>query len=97
MQSRIPPRKAKLSAAFGRIPQSTDSNLTERAAAALKTDGLMTPPETAAIYRVSLSTLWAHARQGLMPSPIRLGNRCTRWRASDVRAHLQLLAEGTQG
>ena len=74
----------------------TDPGLIERAAAALQGDVLMTPPETAAVYRISLSTLWQRARRGLLPSPIRLGAKCTRWKASDIRAHLESLSSGAK-
>lgn len=39
---------------------------------------------------VSMSRGWVHAevRAGRFPQPMRFGQRCTRWRAQDVRAWL---------
>lgn len=35
------------------------------------------------------STLFKWSRLGLFPAPVRLGARCTRWRAGDVTAWLK--------
>lgn len=37
-------------------------------------------------YAVHPKTIWAWARQGRFPHPIKLQPGCTRWRASDVEA-----------
>lgn len=39
---------------------------------------------------VRMSTSWVHdeVRAGRFPAPLRYGNRCTRWRSTDVRRYL---------
>jgi predicted DNA-binding transcriptional regulator AlpA len=38
------------------------------------------------IVPVSKSTWWAGVRQGRFPQPIKLSEKCTCWRAEDIRA-----------
>ena len=45
---------------------------------------LLTPQEVAEILRVSVDTVYGHARNGLLPS-VRIGNS-VRFRAEDIRA-----------
>lgn len=40
--------------------------------------------ELADHFGVSLATIWNWARRGLLPEPVRLSPRCTRWRASEI-------------
>lgn len=30
-------------------------------------------------YGIGISTVWQWAKDGILPEPIRFGNRCTRW------------------
>jgi prophage regulatory protein len=57
----------------------------ERAAAVLKSDGLMRVPEVLAVVPISESTWWVGVRSGRFPAGIKLGPRTTVWRASDIR------------
>ena len=47
-----------------------------------------TPP-TPAIIPVSKSTWWAGVKSGRYPQPVRLGERCTAWRAEDIRRYIE--------
>ena len=35
-------------------------------------------------YSVSRQTVWGWVRSGVLPKPVRLSDRCTRWRLSEV-------------
>lgn len=41
-----------------------------------------------AIFPVSKSTWWAGVKSGRFPKPVKLSERCTAWRVSDVNALL---------
>ena len=53
---------------------------------------LMMPSVTSAVTGLSISTLYRKVAAGLFPAPVRLGARCTRWKADDVRAWLKAAA-----
>jgi prophage regulatory protein len=38
---------------------------------------------------LSISTLYRKVASGELAAPIKMGTRCTRWRAADVRAFIQ--------
>lgn len=42
-----------------------------------------------ALVACGRTTLWRRVGSGDFPEPIRMGTRCTRWRAADVRAWLE--------
>jgi len=67
----------------------------ERAGAVLQTDGLLKLPEILALVPLAASTWWAGCRAGRFPAPVRIGRRCTCWRAADIRAFLERL--GSEG
>lgn len=71
----------------------------ERAGAILAAGGLLRLPELLTLIPVSASTWWEGCRSGRFPAPIKIGPRCTAWRASDVRDLLARLGagEGVQG
>lgn len=50
------------------------------------TDRLISDKEVAHLISASRSWPWKLARDGKFPQPIKLSERCTRWRMSDVRA-----------
>jgi prophage regulatory protein len=62
-------------------PQST--------ATAQDPDALLKSATTVEIAGLSLSTINRKVRNGTFPAPVKLGKRCTRWKAGDVRAWLQ--------
>jgi predicted DNA-binding transcriptional regulator AlpA len=68
----------------------------ERAAALLSGDGLLRLPEVLALVPVSPSTWWEGVRVGRFPQSIKVGPRCTCWRASDVRALIAHLGIGSE-
>ena len=35
-------------------------------------------------FEIARSTVWAWARQGRLPKPIKLGNKITRWNSDEV-------------
>lgn len=47
-------------------------------------DAYLSDRQLAHRYAVHPKTLWAWARRGTFPSPVKLTPGCTRWRASDV-------------
>lgn len=47
-------------------------------------DPKATPP-TPAIIPVSKSTWWAGVKTGRYPKPVKLSERCTAWKVSDIR------------
>jgi len=45
--------------------------------------------QLAARYSVSRATIWRWQKEGLLPSAVKLGPNCTRWRLSDVIEKLE--------
>lgn len=43
-------------------------------------------PAVPGLYPVSRSTWWAGVKSGRFPQPVKIGERCTAWRAEDIRA-----------
>lgn len=52
-------------------------------------DRLIPDKEVARLLGASRSWPWKLARDGKFPKPIKLSERCTRWRLSDVQAWMQ--------
>lgn len=48
------------------------------------------PKDAAAFLQIGLSTLWAWAKQGKVPPPVKMGGRCTVWRRADLESYLGL-------
>jgi predicted DNA-binding transcriptional regulator AlpA len=44
---------------------------------------------------ISISTVWRWAREGILPKPIKLTSRTTVWRAVEVDAAIEKIAEGS--
>lgn len=44
------------------------------------------------LYGISMATLWRRISQGLVPQPVKLSARSTRWRVGDLRKHLREVA-----
>ncbi|MES9949345.1 MAG: AlpA family phage regulatory protein [Candidatus Thiodiazotropha sp.] len=40
-------------------------------------------------YGVCVSTIWQWARDGILPAPIKFGQRCTRWDSDKLDEHDQ--------
>jgi len=45
-------------------------------------------PVVRALYGVSTATVWRNCSKGLMPSPVKLSERCTAWNVGLIRADL---------
>lgn len=59
---------------------------------ALPETGFLRLPEVLKLYPVSRSTWWAGVRAGRYPQPVKIGERCTAWRAEDIRALIESAA-----
>ena len=55
--------------------------------------GFLRLPEVLKLYPVSKSTWWAGVRSGRYPQPVKLGTRATAWRAEDIRALIESVAD----
>ena len=62
--------------------------------AAQLADALLKIQTVGAVTGLSSSTINRKAAAGQFPQPVRLGQRCTRWRAADVRAWLAAQVAG---
>ena len=38
-------------------------------------------------YSIGRSTVWQWVKDGLLPSPVRFGQRCSRWSSEDLDEH----------
>lgn len=45
-------------------------------------------PVVCALYGISTATVWRNCSKGLMPSPVKLSERCTAWNVGLIRADL---------
>ncbi|MGX5672181.1 helix-turn-helix transcriptional regulator [Thermomonas fusca] len=55
----------------------------------LEAGGLLRLPQVLALVGVSKSTWWKLVREGRAPQAVKIGDRCTAWRAADVSAWLE--------
>ena len=56
--------------------------------------GFLRLPEVLRLFPVSKSTWWAGVRANRYPKPIKIGERCTAWRAEDIRALIESAGNG---
>jgi prophage regulatory protein len=52
---------------------------------------LIRMPTLKALFACSQNTIYERIKNGLIPQPIRLSQRCVAWRAGDIRKALQSL------
>lgn len=52
-------------------------------------DHLLTAKQVAQLLGISKANLYVKLREGRYPSPIKIGPRTTRWRASDIAALIE--------
>jgi prophage regulatory protein len=52
-------------------------------------DALLKPATTAQLSGLSIASLYRKAKTKDFPAPVKLGTRCTRWKAGEVRAWLK--------
>lgn len=55
----------------------------------LEAGRLLRLPQVLALVGVSKSTWWKLVRDGRAPQSVKLGDRCTAWRAADVAAFIE--------
>ncbi len=46
--------------------------------------GAATDRELAAMLSISKATVWRWVREGLLPKPVRISARCSRWKLGDL-------------
>jgi len=59
----------------------------------LPASAMLSAADLAGMMGVSLNTVWRWAKAGRLPAPLRIGPNTTRWKAGEVRAALDRLAE----
>ena len=57
---------------------------------------LLRLPQVLELIPVGKSTWWAGVKTGRFPKPLRLGERCTAWRATDIAALVRNLPRRDQ-
>ena len=50
----------------------------------MKHDKHIKVTDVADMLSISRSTVWAWVKDGRLPSPIKIGGRCTRWSMNDI-------------
>lgn len=55
----------------------------------LSKSALLRLPAVLQLIPVSKSTWWAWVAANKAPAPVRLGERCTAWRLSDIQAFIE--------
>lgn len=60
--------------------------------APLPDTGFVRLPAILRVFPVSRSTWWDMVRDGRAPVPVKLTERCTAWRAEDIRALIERIA-----
>ena len=78
--------EASKKATRGAVPQPLE--------AASLPDALLKIQTVATVTALSASSIFRKTKAGEFPKPVKLGARCTRWRAADVRAWLAAQAAG---
>jgi len=63
----------------------------------LRNATLLTARQVADLLGVHVRTVWRYSQTGIIPQPIRLGQRTVRWRLSDLRDHLDQLSQPEKG
>ncbi len=55
----------------------------------MKEDRLVSVKEVAKALGIGVSTVWLWVQQGRLPEPIKLGDRCTRWKMSAIQSVIE--------
>ena len=55
----------------------------------LEAGGLLRLPQVLELVSISKSSWWKLVREGRAPKSVKLGDRCTAWRAADVAAWIE--------
>lgn len=54
----------------------------------------LTSKDVANRYSIGQSTVWEWTARGKLPTPLKFGDRCTRWKSSDLDEYDQKIKEG---
>ena len=54
-------------------------------------DTMLTVDDLAGILSVGRRTIWRWATEGRIPNPIKISERCIRWKASEIQEYLDSL------
>ena len=60
-------------------------------------DRLLNVDDIAALFGVHRITVRSFVKRGIIPPPVRVGNKLTRWRRRDILAHLDNLPPASPG
>lgn len=71
------------------IRQLHASIAANQSAASADPDALLQLPTVIALTGLGKTSIYNRIKAGQFPTPIRLGERCVRWRAGEVRAWLR--------
>ncbi len=58
---------------------------------------LLTVKQVSTITGMSVASIWAKSKDGTFPPPVKLSERCTRWRGRDIEDHTGRLYEQQNG
>jgi predicted DNA-binding transcriptional regulator AlpA len=58
---------------------------------------MLSAAEVARWVGISERSVWRWTKLGILPPPVRLGKRCSRWRASDIQRFLDARKEAGEG
>jgi predicted DNA-binding transcriptional regulator AlpA len=58
--------------------------------------GFVRLPQVLAVIPLGRTSWWAGVKSGRFPKPIKLSERCTAWKAEDIRDLIKRLAEHSQ-
>ena len=59
-------------------------------------DRLLKIAEVQELTRLSRSTIYKKVAEGVLPAPVRLSLRCSRWRESELQAAIEALPRSTE-
>lgn len=59
----------------------------------LPSTGFLRLPQVLFLIPVSKSTFWAGVKSGRYPKPVKIGERCTAWKAEDIHAFISTAGE----
>ena len=58
--------------------------------------GFVRLKEVLTVIPIGKTSWWAGVKSGRFPKPVKLSERCTAWKAEDIRELIKRLAEQTQ-
>ena len=58
--------------------------------------GFLRLPQVLSVIPIGKTSWWEGVKAGRFPKPVKLSERCTAWRAEDIRALIATLSENAQ-